>query len=120
MNLKEYMEKYNISPVSMAHHVKTTPTTIYAISRHGSKPRQKMAERIEEYTSKVVTVRELRGRDARKPRKKLANRGGDEPNTPQHARKCLRSRKKGPIILSEKRRDTYANLLTKHRKVSAK
>ena len=120
MKLIEYMEHHGITPVSMAHFVGTTPTTIYAITKHGSKPRQKLSERIEKYTLGVVTVKELRGRDARKPRKGLGQRREDCDNTPRHIGKRLRSAKKRPIILEKKRRDTYASVLAKHRQLSAK
>ena len=121
MKLIDFMTHHKISPISMAHFVETTPTTIYAIMKQGQKPRQKIAERIEKFTLGVVTVKELRGgHDARKPRKRLGKRREDCDNTPQHATKRVRANKKRPMIVSEKRRDTYASLLAKHRQLSAK
>ena len=81
MKLIDFMTHHKISPISMAHFVETTPTTIYAIMKHGQKPRQKIAERIEKFTLGVVTVKELRGgHDARKPRKRLGKRREDCDN----------------------------------------
>lgn len=70
MNLKEFFDRHNINATKFAAKCDTTVAALYFYMQDKRKPRQKIAERIEEESHGLVTVMELRGKDDRLNKKK--------------------------------------------------
>ena len=65
MNLKQFLDKYNINATKFAAKCDTTVAALYFYMQDKRKPRQKIAEKIEQESDGLVTVMELRGKDDR-------------------------------------------------------
>lgn len=63
MELKEYLDKYRISPVEFAVRIKMSPATVYQILSKRAVPHKKTAIKIQKETDGLVTLQDLRGKD---------------------------------------------------------
>lgn len=70
MNIKQFIDKYKINTTKFAAKCDTTVGALYFYMQGKRKPRQKIAERIEQESDGLVTVMELRGKDDRLKNKK--------------------------------------------------
>ena len=66
MHLKEYLSKYRISVEEFAVRSTLSASSLWHYFSGRRRPTQKTAERIEKISDGLVTVKELRGSDARK------------------------------------------------------
>ncbi len=66
MKLNECMDKYRITATQMGARLGLSSTTIYMYLSGRRKPTQKRAEMIEKELDGLVTVFDLRGKDARR------------------------------------------------------
>lgn len=66
MTLKDYLTKYRISVEEFAYRICLSSSSLWHYFSGRRKPTQKTAERIEKESDGLVTVQELRGKDARK------------------------------------------------------
>ena len=65
MKLREYLQKYRITRKEFSQRVGVSDASIYNYLFGRKNPTQKIAERIEKESDGLVTVFELRGKDAR-------------------------------------------------------
>ena len=65
MTLKEYMTKYRMDVLKFAYECGVPYSSMWSYISGKHKPRQRVAERIEITSDKLVTVKELRGKDDR-------------------------------------------------------
>lgn len=105
MNLKEFLEKYDMNPVVFAVKVGCSPASVWLYLK-GRKPQQEIAEKIENFTGGLVTVKELRNKDARDKRKprRTVIRKRSRPASPCIKDSDLPSNPKRPFTFEEAKR----------------
>jgi len=65
MHLKEFITKYKLTYAKFCRDCGISQGTLWNCLHGVHKPTQRIAEVIEDYTQKMVTVKDLRGRDDR-------------------------------------------------------